>query len=370
MKFACKREDLLAGVATVQRAAPARTTLPILSGVLLEASGDKVRMVCTDLDMAIETCIPVETSEEGSGVIPIKYLYDIVRHMNGDTVSFECTDHEGSILILRCGKAVFEISTMNPAEFPDFPEVEGGETLTVSGSSLGSLISQTIFAASTDDARPFLTGGYLEVSGKMMSIVATDTFRLAISKIEIASDSNGDVSTIVPARALLELGRIIGAGDPSVGVTLSGKQISFNLGNTRMVSRVIAGKFPDYKQVIPTALVALIKADRQALIGAVERTSVLSRDDFASVGLVVESGHILVKSDLRDVGRAQDEVECEFLEGSGCEVVIRSRYVLEGLRAMAGEKVVIGFSGPDRPVSFRREEGDAYLYLVMPVAFT
>ncbi|HHV61162.1 MAG TPA: DNA polymerase III subunit beta [Firmicutes bacterium] len=364
MRFECRRDDLAAGVQTAQKAVSSRTTLPILTGILLEEKNGKLRCVGTDLELSIETYIPAQIQEPGSLLLPARYISDIVRKLPEDHAVIETS--ETYVATLSSGRAIFKINGMDPSEFPIFPVIDEGIRFSIKGGTLKNLIKYTSFAAALEETRAFLTGVLFDVSSRGINMVATDTFRLALKREECAIELEGEKRVIVPARALNEVMRLIRENDETVEVVLGENQIAFMLGSTTVVSRLIEGQFPNYVQVIPKGYKTRLFVEPDKLLAAVERASLVGKDEFGTVKLVAGGDTLMIKANSPDVGQAFEEIAAS-KEGEDGEIALRSRYLTDMLKVVDGDKISIELTGTISPACLRKDGSDDYIYLIMPV---
>lgn len=371
-QISCERDWLVAGIGIVQRGVSSRSTLPILSGTLLETTDSGLRLVGTDLELSIETYIPAMFTGQAAMVLPARYLGDIARHLPEKEVSIAFNPVKRTATI-SSGKAVYDINSMDPAEFPLFPQVGGDVWWKIEGKALAQFVRQTAFAAATDENRPFLTGVLMAFDGRQARFAATDTFRLALKRIELGSEEGFSAprQVIVPARAFVEVGKIVQGGQDEVEVYASENQVAFKCQKTTIVSRVIDGQFPNYERVIPKGWRTRIEVDRARLLEAVERVAVMGKDEFGTVRMALggETTAVTISANAPEVGNAVEELAVSGIEGERSEVALRSRYLVDVLRAVDDEEIAVETTGPVSPVVFRRpgENASDYLYLIMPV---
>ncbi|NPV53135.1 MAG: DNA polymerase III subunit beta [Firmicutes bacterium] len=364
MRFECRRDDLVSGVQTVQKAVSARTTLPILSGILLEGRDGKLRCVGTDLELSIETYITAQVGEMGSLLLPARYISDISRKLPEDHAVVEAS--ETYIATVSSGRAVFKINGMDPSEYPIFPVIDEGVRFGINGGILKNLIRYTSFAAALEETRAFLTGVLFDVAPKGINMVATDTFRLAMKREQYNMELEGERRVIVPARALNEVMRLIRENDEIVEVSLGENQIAFKFGETTIVSRLIEGQFPNYAQVIPKGFKTRLLVETDKLLAAVERASLVGKDEFGTVKLAVSNDTLMIRANSPDVGQAFEEIAAS-REGEDGEIALRSKYLTDVLKVIDGERIYIELTGAISPACFREEKSDDYIYLIMPV---
>ncbi|MEW5866853.1 MAG: DNA polymerase III subunit beta [Bacillota bacterium] len=371
-QISCEREWLVAGIGIVQRGVSSRSTLPILSGTLLETTDNGLRLVGTDLELSIETYIPAMFTGQAAMVLPARYLGDIARRLPEKEVSIAFNPVKRTATV-SSGRAVYCINSMDPAEFPLFPQVGGDVWWKVEGTALAQFVRQTAFAAATDENRPFLTGVLMAFDGREVRFAATDTFRLALRRVALGSEAGPSAprQLIVPARAFVEVGKIVQTGEDEVEVYTSENQVAFKCQKTTIVSRVIDGQFPNYERVIPKNWRTRIVVDKARLLDAVERAAVMGKDEFGTVRLELggETRAMMISANAPEVGNAQEEIAVSSSEGERSEVALRSRYLVDVLRVVDDEEISMETTGPVSPVVFRRpgENSRDYLYLIMPV---
>lgn len=376
MHITLSRDQLTNGVGTVLRAVSPKSTLPILSGIKMEAFEAQVRLTATDLEFGIETTIDAQVETSGRVVVPARYFAEISRKLPAQDVILRFNTAE-STLEISSGKASFSIKTMDPDEFPSLPEISDGSPWYIPEGDLRKLVRETALAASTEDARPFLTGVSVTTDPSSITMVATDSFRLAYRTIALADDTRPQRTCIIPARMLNELARNLTAdGTRDVCVMISERQAMFRTGSTTYVTRLLEGQFPDYTQVLPKTYNTRITADTAALLAAVERTSLLGKDEsgkdeYSTVRLAISAdgegeGLVTVSASTTEVGKAREELAVR-MEGPDVQVSIRARYLTEVLKVLSEDQVTLDFTGPLNPIALRPLGDDNYIYLIMPL---
>ncbi len=360
MKFRCDRDALSEALQTVQRAVSARPGIPALTGVLLEAAeGGALRLTTTDLEVSARLETLVQVQEPGVALVPARLLADTVKSLADAPV--EVGADQGQ---LRIRAAAFEGALrLLPAE--DFPQVQGptGTRVVVGAGAFAEAVAQVARAASRDEARPVLTGVLVEVSREGVTLVATDSYRLAIR--ELVASSEGEARAIVPERAISEAGRAA-AGDEKgeVELFLDEAQASFRVGGLTLTSRLIEGEFPNYRQLVPEGYENRLTASRQQLIDAVRRVGLLARDT-SPVRMEFNALGVRLSSSSPDLGQAVETVEARY-EGEDLTIAFNPGYLADGLAAATGETVRLEVRDGLKP-GVIRGEGDEFVYLVMPV---
>ncbi|MDI6871668.1 MAG: DNA polymerase III subunit beta [Bacillota bacterium] len=367
MKFTCPRETFLQGLQIVQRAVPGKTTLPILSGILLETAQDRLRLVATDLELGIECFIPVQVGEAGSTVLEARFLTDIVRKLPELAIDFRVDAARGQVEI-RSGTARYTLHAMAPADFPTLPETDGEKMWDVDQRTLRRMIRETSFAVAADETRPFLTGVLWEVTGEQVRLVATDTSRLALAEVTSANQVQ-QAQVIIPTKCLAELSRLLEpGGETPVRVTLSGNHVVFSLPEIRFISRLIEGQFPSYQQVIPRSFKTKVELDREAFLGAAERAALLARDGPSIVKANIGGESVGLSAYVPEVGQSEERLSAT-ITGDDCEIAFNTRFLIDVLRVLDSERVTVELTGRHSPGVIRPLDGDGgqYVYVVMPV---
>lgn len=362
MKIICTRQNLIQGVATAQRGVSTKNPMPILSGILLMAKDNQLEFKATDLEMGIQCTIPANVQEEGSIVLPAKYLGEIVRKLPDTPIQIET--EQGFNAVIRYGQSEITINGFEAEEFPAFPVPHGNNTFHLPEDELKEILRQILFAASTDENRPVFTGVLIEITEGNLRLVATDTHRLALRE-EKVNDILENVSVIIPGKTLNELSRVIGTPDRSVDISLGDNQVIFSMEDTSLVSRLIEGQFPNYRQVIPQGYKTRLRIKTKDLLEALERASLLARVGTQIVRLSLETDKVILFANT-EVGRIHEEVPI-FLEGETMQISFNAVYLIDALRAIGSENIYLELTGPLSPGILRPVEGDHYLSLVLPV---
>jgi DNA polymerase-3 subunit beta len=360
VKFRCDRDALSEALQTVQRGVSSRPGIPALTGVLMEASGDgALTLPTTDLEVGARLSIDVQVSEEGTSLVPARLLADTVKSLSDAPVEFESDQSQARI---RC--AAYEGSLrLLPAE--DFPSLQqpSGTRVSVGAQTFAEAVAQVARAASRDEARPVLTGVLLEVSREGVTLVATDSYRLAIR--DLVATAEGEARAIVPERALNEAGRAAATDEKGqVELQLDDAQVSFRVGRFTLTSRLIEGEFPNYRALLPEAYESRLTVSRQTLMDAVKRVGLLARDT-SPVRMEFNALGVKLSSSSPDLGQAVEAVEARY-EGDDIQAAFNPHYLADGLAAATGETIRLEVRDGLKP-GVVKGETDEFTYLVMPV---
>ena len=366
MKFTITRDNLQQGLAAVGASIPTRTTLPVLSNILIEAGDDGVQMSGTDLDIAVTLRVPAEVEEPGAITVPAKKLQELARELPEAPAKITTT---GERFELECGKATFRLNGMPMDEFPNFPEVEFDGTWTISGDLISTMIERTSFAVSTEESRPILNGVLWQLADGEMRMVATNGHRLAKLTIPSKAENAPHTDLIVPPKALAQVQRLF-EGDEDIEVARSENHLGFRRDGTRVYTRLIEGPYPNYEQVIPKDNDRIAMADKETLTRALRRMAVVASEQTHRVRLAFHGGALRLSVETPDLGDAHEEMEVSF-DGEGMEIGFNANYLLEVLRFMPSDEVKLTFKAPERaatiePGEMEEGEGD-YLCLIMPL---
>ena len=361
MKFRCERDVLDRAFSITSRAVSSRGGVqPVLSGLHLELTGNRLSVVGSDLDLTIRVDAVVGGHEDGAAVLPAKLVTDIVRALDSGQVEI-AVDEEG--VRITSGRSDFSLRVMAADEFPRF-EAPGGEAVTLDAESVATALEQVVKAASGDDSRPILTGVLLAAEDDGLRFVATDSYRLAVRDLPGTSILGRDQTVLVPSRALEVTGRLLGDAD-ELTIRLDEREASFEVGDVTIVTRLIEGEFPNYRGLIPTDHPNALVVDRTALIDAVRRVGLLAKDA-TPVRLAMTGDGLELIAITQDVGQAHETVDATY-EGSDLTVAFNPGYLLDGLEVSPGDEVRLETIDSLKPAVIRSVGDDGFLYLLMPV---
>jgi DNA polymerase III subunit beta len=365
LKLTTKREELVNKLSTVSRAVSTRAATQALSGVLLSAGDGKVTLTATDLDMGLKTTVAAEVASEGSVLLPGRLLAEVVRSLGDAEVEIETREAERDVEI-RSGSSSFHLRVLPAEDFPRLPEPEDGTSLKIPAPALAASIDLVARAASRDDMRPVLTGVFVNASGREMTMVATDSYRLAVKRTELETELTGEIEANIPARALRELGRILSTeGVEEVEVALQTNQAIFQAGAIVLTTRLIEGQFPNFRQLLPESYEHDVRLPRSEFLDVARRVSQLAQRN-APLRLAFAPGELTVSAETPDVGDAEEKMPAAF-EGETLEIGFNPEFLKEGIESVGGEEVLVRLISPLRPGLLQPVEDDDFRYLVMPI---
>ncbi len=366
MRFTISREKLQEGLAAVTASIPAKTTLPVLANILIEATDKGIRLSGTDLDIAVTTEVAADVETTGATTVPAKKLSEIARELPPAPVRIAAAGEQR--VTLDCGRSHFKILGLPRDEFPAFPNVSFKESWRIRSGDLQKLISHTSFAVSTEESRPILNGVLWELRPEMMRMVATNGHRLAKMETPIKSGGAPSSDLIVPAKALEQIRRLF-PEDEELEIAKGDNHLGFRSPFTAVFTRLIEGPYPPYDQVLPKDNNRVAIADRTALASALRRMSIIASDQTHRIRLSFNAGMLKFSVQTPDLGEAADELAVRYT-GDALDIGFNANYLLEILRFIPTDEVRLTFKAPERAATIEPEgwaDPGSYLCLVMPL---
>ncbi|NLT95518.1 MAG: DNA polymerase III subunit beta [Clostridia bacterium] len=366
MKIVATKENLLEGINTVQKAVSHKNTIPILEGIYLKAKNNFLYFAATDLEIGIECKVQVNVIEEGEIVLPARHFSDLVRKLPNTKITITYLSDILGVSI-EYNEAQVHLKGWPGEEFPKIPDLEGNFQLELHTSLLKNMIKQTLFATSADENRPIFTGVLFEINDNQLSMVSTDTHRLVLRIGKINNNTERNLNLIIPGKTLSEVHRIMKDDEDSIKITGNNNQIAFQTQDTRIISRIIEGKFPDYNQVIPTSYKTLIKVKTKDFQETIERANLFSseKDGTSIIKLSVKDSLLAVLSQ-SEMGKVEEKLPIYF-EGDNIEIAFNAKYLLEVLKVIDSEDINMTLSGPLNPGIIRPGNHNNYTYLLLPL---
>ncbi|MCK4863765.1 MAG: DNA polymerase III subunit beta [Dehalococcoidales bacterium] len=373
MKLSCLQENLNRGLNIVGRAVATRTTLPITNNVLLATDEGRLKLVATNLEMAISCWIGAKIEEEGAITVPARLLTEFVSSLPGDTIDIQLSP-QTKTLGLKCARYEARISGVDAKEFPPIPGVDDGIATKVEVEALRQAINQVVFAAATEESRPVLTGICTQFEGDSLTLAAADGFRLAVYKLPIADAVSQKTEVIIPARTLAELNRLIAEQEEAVDITLNPNksQVLFRLKNTELVSQLVQGTFPNYSQLIPQSYNTRVIVSVSDFLRATKTASIFARDGSGIVRLVItpgsekNPGKISVSARSEEIGDDVGEIDAT-VEGDEAKIAFNGKYLTDVLSVLHEAQVALETTNPSSPGLIRPVGVDNYTHVVMPM---
>ncbi len=343
MKFSLPKSRLSNYLQSVMQVVPSKSTLPILTNILIEALENKLKLSATDLDVSITTSLECRVSKKGSGALPARILFEIIKELPESDISFEVS---GSRMEIRIPNGSYKIAMVAADDFPKLPAVNTKKEIRISGNDIVKTIRKTTFACSDDETRPALNGVLWQTQGEKMQMVATDGHRLARMAVENKKLQGLSEDVIVPPKVLDLIPKFISHEGEELGIIFGENNIIFNLGDIVLTSRLIEGPYPNFEQVIPVESDKQLRVSKEDLAGAVRRVSILSNALTHQVKFAVKPGKLTLSSANADVGgEGKETLECDYT-GDAIEMGYNANYITEILGKIDGDETIFELSSP------------------------
>ena len=361
MKFNIVRSTFIEGLKAVQNIVATKSAYPILQNVLLEADGEALKLTTTDLDLSIVCSVKCEVKEAGRSTLPVKLLANSVMKAPEGVIEVEVDEQEKGKLL--AGSSIFRIVGKSAADFPLFEIENDSNEYTLSRAALYEMFRKTQYAASQDDTRRTLKGVLMSFKDGKLTMVATDGRRLAMVENEFEFPTNYNKDYILPSKTVQELLRSL-SGEGEVVIKAQDAKICFEFGGTRVLSKLVDEVYPNYTQVIPGECKEKVTVDRQLLINALDRASVITMDEAHSTKLIFDGNRLTVTSAASEIGEAKDEVPIKYA-GEKTEILFDPNFLMEPLKAIDDDEITIEFNDGKSPAMIKCSI--AFLYVVMPL---
>ena len=362
MKFTCNRHKLSDAVSNVQRAVAPKTVKPILEGILIKAENGTITLTGYNTEMCMQTTMDARIEKEGSSVITAKLFSEIIRKMPEDSITIEVD--EKNIVYITSGKSNYKITGMPAEDYPELPVIRSRDIIKMDAQILSSMIRQTIYAISENDAKPAYTGSLFEIEEGNMRIVSVDGIRLAIRTEKI--DYDGEKSFIVPGRSLQEVLRLITPDTETAEIATAGRHIIFRMGEYSLISKLLETEFISYRSAIPTTHTTELTVNTRKFISTVERMSLLLTDKMKSPIRCYIDENLITTTCNTMYGQGREEIEVE-MQGESVEIGFNNRYLLDALKNSDTDEVKIYLSGSVKPMVIKPTEGDSFLFILVPM---
>lgn len=360
MKIKVSKQDLSSVIQVVQNVVSTKSTLPILSNILLLSKNNILKINATDLDIGISCEIPVETIEEGSITIPAKRFNDILKELPSENITIN--SKKNNHIDIEGQKCRFKLNGLPADEFPKFPEFKDQELIEMEQIVLKEMLKLTSFAVSHEESRYILNGILLEISENLIRIVATDGRRLAKIEKTLEKAIKDDISVIIPIKTVQEINRNL-KDEGMVSFVVGNNQVLFNINNVLIASRIIEGEYPNYNQVIPKKTNKKIILDRAEFLSAIRRANLLTTPDFQAIKFEIFKDKMVISKSTPDIGESREEIQIDY---TGSEMIIgfNPNFLIDFLKNIENQSIDMELIGVDKPAVMRMDD---YLYLALPM---
>lgn len=362
MNIICSKQKLQESISIVTKAITGKTTMPILEGIYIEATKSGLTLIGSDMDVSIETKVEADVITEGSIVIDAKIFSEIIRKLPNSDVKIEIAEND--LIQITCEKSVFNVVFMNSSDYPSLPTINEDMTVEVPQNLLKNMIKGTSFAIAQDEARPILQGILFEVKNKQLNLVALDGYRLAV-RSELL-DIENDMEVVIPGKTLNEVSKILEDNSDIVRITFTNNHILFNLNDTKIISRLLEGKYVNYISLLPQEHKLVINVKKQDLQNGLERASLMAKDGNSNlIKLEAQEDSLIITSNSQ-LGKVREEVTIN-LQGDGIQIAFNSRYLLDVLKSMEEDDINLEMTSSVSPCVIKGKNMNNAKYLVLPV---
>jgi DNA polymerase-3 subunit beta len=375
MRFIIQRDRLVQSVQDVMKAVTSRTTIPILTGIKMVVTEDGVTLTGSDSDISIESFIPkeeagdelVEIKQTGSIVLQAKFFSEIVKKLPTDTVEIDVQNHFQTVI--RSGKSEFNLNGLDAEEYPHLPQIEEQNAFKIRTDLLKVLIRQTVFAVSTSETRPVLTGVNWKVENGELICIATDSHRLALRKAKVDIENDVNYNVVIPGKSLNELSKILDDTNDLVDIVITENQVLFKAKHLLFFSRLLEGNYPDTTRLIPSESKTEVTVNTKEFLQSIDRASLLAREGRNNVVKfsTIEEKVIEVSSNTPEIGKVVEELQAQAITGEELKISFSAKYVMDALKALEGQEIKISFTGAMRPFIIQPLNDDSILQLILPV---
>lgn len=364
MHIQCRQDILLNSINDVLKACSTKTTLPILECILLQSSDNKLTLVGNNIELGIESNMEAEVIEEGSIALEAKIFSEIIRKMSGEII--EISSDNNFMTNIVSGKSKFQIAGQSGKDFPALPSVEKRYSCTINQLTLKDVIRQTIFSVAQDETRPILTGEMLQIRDNKLNMVSVDGYRISYRETPLSIE-NGNIEVVIPGKTLGEVGKILSAEEEDeVTIYFEEKHVLFDLGNSKVVSRLLEGEFLKYEQVFSSDYETKILVDKRNFLMSIERAALISREGKKNPIKIEIDGDKMIITSNTELGTAREELDVE-LEGKELVIAFNPKYLIDALKTIDDDEVYIQFISSLTPCIIKPKEGDHYKYLILPI---
>jgi DNA polymerase-3 subunit beta len=361
MKIVISKDAVMSGLQMVHGVVNVRPTLPVLSNVLFQAQDEKLWMTTTDLEVTMRCAVEAKISKGGATTLPARRLLSIIRELPADNIEIE-VDEKNSASI-TCGAAFFKILGLPEDEFPAIPKYDGGTTFTVDQRVLKEMLQKTFYAASNDETRFILNGTYVSFKGNKMTLVATDGRRLALTEHEMEFPKESESEAIIPTKAVNELLRVL-KDEGTVKIHMTKNQAGFEVNDVLLITKLIEGTYPNFKQVIPGQCEHRIPIEREVFLAALKRVALLTSDKASSIKLTFGKNKLKISAQSPDIGEAHETVPIKYM-GKEMVVAFNPDYIMEPLRNLVTDEIFVEMTDELSPGVIKCDV--PFIYVLMPM---
>ena len=362
MKFTCEKISLQEAISVTQKAITGKSSMAILQGILIQVKNNELTLTGSDIDLSIVTKLKVDVEEEGSIVVDARLLGEIIRKLPSAKV--EISTMANNTLQIICQKSKFNFTHMNADDYPSLPSINETIIFSINQKLLKNMIKGTIFAVAQDETRPILTGVLFEIKDKNINLVSLDGYRLALKKAY--TENENTINAVIPGKTLAEVSKILGDSDEEIKITFTPNHILFNLGGTKIISRLLEGEFIKYSSIIPQEYNLRVTVNKNEMLECIERASLMAKDGNTNlVKLDIQEDTMIITSNSQ-LGTVREEVNI-ILQGQPLQTAFNSKYLIDIFKIIEEDEVYMELSSSVSPCIIKNKNTDSCTYLVLPV---
>ncbi len=362
MKFICDKNIIQEAISTVQKAVSNKSPMEILHSIFIKAENNTLTFIGTDIDLSIVTKIEGTVIEKGIIVVDSRLFGDIIRKLPNSKVEISKIENK---LEVKCEKSKFTLMlNLDPNEFPTLPDINENLKVEVKENILKNMIKSTIFAIAQDEARPILTGVLFELKNKKLNLIALDGYRLAFRCEDLEDDH--ELNAVIPGKTLNEVSKILKDGEDKVNITFTSNHIVFNIGNTKIISRLLEGEFIKYSSIIPQEYNLKVTTKRHELLNCIERASLVAKEGNTNLIKFDINDDVIIITSNSQLGTVREELSI-ILQGEGLQIAFNSKYLIDVLKNIEEDEITLELSSSVSPCVIRNEKNESFTYLILPV---
>lgn len=369
MKFTIDKNILLENLSNVVKAISTKNIIPILNGVKFELNNEGLFLTASDSELTIRAFIDrnsiINIENEGSIIIQSKYILDIIRKMPSDVINFELMD--GLKIKISSDNSQYDLNCLDPKEYPSLKLEEVESPIIIKGNVFKSIISQTAFAISTQELRPLLTGLNFKIVGDLLECIATDSYRLAKKNIKLDIPVEDEINIVIPGKNIMELDKII-TEDENVEMHVFSNKVLFKYKNIIFQSNLLSGTYPNTSNLIPNDFAIIVNTNLNNFFSAIDRAALLTQSkDKNIVKMKIKNSQMIINSYASEIGKVEEKLDVETNEDANIDISFSAKYMLEALRTMKDEEILILLNGEVKPIVIKSMTDESLIQLILPI---
>ena len=361
MKFNVNRSAILTSLQSVQAVIPSRPAVPILANIYIKAEDGKLEITATDMDLTVRTVLDAAVSESGVTTLPARHLVGIFRELAGDEVRVEVNDKNVAALV--AGATKFHLNGLSESEYPRLPRLSDAKAFSFECGTFRDMLKLVSYAASTDESKPYLMGVFMSLRDGKLTVVASDSRRMALTDHELDFPAGSEVNVIIPSKTVAELQKTL-PDSGELRILVGEKQLAFEFGSTLILSKRVEGNFPNFSQVIPTMSNERVSIDRDSFLSALRRASLMVTEAFNAVKMTFSENKVEFFSTVSEIGAAHDSLDCKYA-GKELSISFNPFFLMDPLKVLEADEVYLDIVDELSPGVIRSTQN--FVYVLMPI---